>query len=255
VTVGRRSQVDARLVEELAAGATLAKAAEAAGCAVRTAERRYAEPAFRARVTARQEEDRKERQALRWQVWGLGERLAGTSLQALQATLQDPHASHRDKHRAAKILLDQFGPPAEPLQPHVPTLEQEQSAELGARLLAQLDQATRAALSARPRSIPAPPAWSEPPSWPDRPQATEPYPQPPEPVGQDAEDALEEEPEFLPAEVLPEPEEVLLPEPEPELPPGLADAPVRPHPSRRRRGEVADVRWQVRDRIRRAGRG
>jgi hypothetical protein len=102
---------------------------------------------------------------------------------------------------------------------------------------------------------------------PGRPQAEPVYPheraphgevwQPPpprqhQPDGQAVEDALEvaEQVPEEPAEALPE-EDLELPEPEPDP---LADVPFR-SPYRRRRGEVADVRWQTRDQIRRAQMG
>jgi len=60
---GTRWQVDARLIEELAQGATLAKTADAAGCSLSTAKRRTRDPAFRAQVVALQDEARRDRAA------------------------------------------------------------------------------------------------------------------------------------------------------------------------------------------------
>src|SRR5829696_9387541 len=108
--MSRRTQIDGPLAEALARGETLTSAAESAGCSLATAKRRWAEPQFRRRVVEVQEEGRRDRQARQHASWYYGVKLVYPALQALQATLQDPQASHLDKARAARVLLRAYGP-------------------------------------------------------------------------------------------------------------------------------------------------
>jgi hypothetical protein len=138
--VSRRSQVDQPLAEALARGETLAKAAEVAGCSLATAKRRWAEPEFRRRVIAVQEDGRRERQAIMHASWYLGVQLVPTALRVLQATLVDTQASHLDKSRAARLLIRAYGPKEEPPAPRVLSVEDEQLLERQAAQVAQLLQ-------------------------------------------------------------------------------------------------------------------
>jgi hypothetical protein len=138
--VGRRAHVDARLIEELANGATLEQAAVKARCSLATAKRRNADPEFRARVQARQEQDRRQRQAFRWDLWFGGEKVAGHSIRRLHEILDSPTASDRDKIRAGAVLLRTFAPKQEPPQPYVPSVADERrAAAFQASLAADLE--------------------------------------------------------------------------------------------------------------------
>lgn len=162
--MGRRSQVDQRLAEELANGQTLAKAAEAAGCSVRTAERRWAEPAFRHLVIQLQEDGRREREAHLHATWQLGVRLLYPALSALQQTLQDPNASHLDKARAARVLLRAYGPKEEPPPPRILSVEQEQQAAAWQQAIEELKARNVVDMAAhRPPPPPQPPQPARPP--------------------------------------------------------------------------------------------
>jgi hypothetical protein len=122
----------------LARGDTLSKASEAAGCSLATAKRRWAEPAFRQRVIQAQEDGRRQRQAIVYASWHLGVQLVPAALSTLQATLQDPRASHLDKARAARVLLRAYGPRAEPPAPTVLSVADEQASEAMAEQVRQL---------------------------------------------------------------------------------------------------------------------
>jgi hypothetical protein len=200
VTVGRRSQVDQRLAEEFANGKTAAAAAEAAGCSVRTAERRWAEPAFRDLVIRLQEDARKEREALLRTAWDSGGRLVRQAMLALQDVFQDPNASHLDKTRAARLVLRAYGPKEEPPPLKIPTVEEEQRAAAVASEIARLMAANVVDMAAhRP---PPPPAWTPPPQPPQ--PARPPVAIPVEPYGQLHDDDDPEDPEDPePAEIRP----------------------------------------------------
>jgi hypothetical protein len=168
VTVGRRSQVDQRLAEELARGATLAKAAQAAGCSQRTAERRWAEPEFRQLVIRLQEDARKECEALLRHAWESGGRLVGQALLALQGVFQDPAATHLDRTRAARLVLRAYGPKEEPPPLKVPSVEEERRAAATAKEIARLFAGMGNVHQLHPPAPPPPPppapAWQPPPA-------------------------------------------------------------------------------------------
>jgi hypothetical protein len=167
--MGRRTQIDQPLAEALARGETLAKAAQAAGCALATAKRRWQEPGFRALVVQLQHDARRERQALLHATWHLGVQLVFPALRALQETLQDPQASHLDKARAARVLLRAYGPREEPPAPVVRTVEDEQQsaamAEATRKLLAGMnvvDLDTRRPPPPRPAPAAGEASWAPP---------------------------------------------------------------------------------------------
>jgi hypothetical protein len=124
-------------MEAFAAGKKAAEAAEAAGCSVATAKRRWARREFKDAVIELQKEQIRQREARRYEVWGLGEGLVNNGLLALGQILAAHDASDRDKIRAAGLLLRQFGPVAEPAPPHIPTASQEQMAAVSAQLQAE----------------------------------------------------------------------------------------------------------------------
>jgi hypothetical protein len=181
VTVGRRSQVDQRLAEELSRGATLAKAAEAADVSTRTAERRWSEPAFRQLVIRLQEDARKEREAAMRQAWQGGIRLLGQALVALQDVFQDPNATHLDKTRAARLVLRAYGPKEEPPALKIPSVEEEQRAAQQAEEVARLFEQMGNVHPLRQPAPPAPPA----PAW-TPPRA--PIPEPADDLDDDGDD-------------------------------------------------------------------
>jgi len=111
---GTRWQVDARLVEELAAGRTYRQAAEAAGCSLATVTRRMEDRAFRARIREAQDEARKER-AQRVRAWQqAGEASLALGLAQLVQVLNDRGTAPAVKVAAVRVLWQQFAP-REPL--------------------------------------------------------------------------------------------------------------------------------------------
>jgi hypothetical protein len=171
--MSRRNQIDGPLAEALARGETLSRAAESAGCSLATAKRRWAEPEFRRRVIAVQEEGRRDRQARQHASWYYGVKLVYPALQALHDTLQDAQASHLDKARAARVLLRAFGPKEEPPEPRVLSVEDEQLQERqAAQVLRLLQQFPGNVVDLGARRPPAPPAGPPPPAgYPSMPMA------------------------------------------------------------------------------------
>lgn len=213
--MGRRSQIDQRLAEELARGQTLAKAAEAAGCSQRTAERRWAEPDFRDLVIRLQEDARKEREALLRLAWDRGGRLVGQAMVAIQDVFQDPNATHLDKTRAARLVLRAYGPKEEPPPLKVTSVEDEQRAAAMAEQTRRLLEQMGGNVHQLHPPAPPPPAWTPPP------EPTWTPPPTPAPVPEATEDLDDEDDQ--PAGVareygktaVPEPAGTLEPEPEP----------------------------------------
>lgn len=154
------------MAEQLSRGNTLAKAAEAAGCSLNTAKRRWAEPWFRNLVIQLQEDARREREAYLHAAWQLGTKLLQPALIALQDTLQDPTASHLDRARAARVVLRSYGPKEEPPAPMVPTVEQEQqSAAMAAQVRQLLARANVVDLDTRRPTPPRPAPVAREQSW------------------------------------------------------------------------------------------
>lgn len=119
--MGRRSQIDQRLAEELARGQTHAKAAEAAGCSLSTVKRRWREARFKELVRQVQTEQRQERSAALLLFWERGQAMLPLGLGAVFDVLQDQTASARDKLNATRVLFGQFAPPVPPPQPPIPS--------------------------------------------------------------------------------------------------------------------------------------
>ena len=107
---GTRWQVDARLVEELAAGRTYRQAAGAAGCSLATVTRRMEDRAFRARVREVQDEARKER-AQRVRAWQqAGESSLALGLAQLVQLLNDTRTAPAVKLGVTRLLWSTFAP-------------------------------------------------------------------------------------------------------------------------------------------------